>query len=123
MSKIKLYDKAFVERAIVKLQEARSLVAQGWCKHNMMVSDKRKPAGYRFCIIGAVDDVSLSNDLHSKKRFILKRFMTKVLSYKIGTVLASFNDHPKTKKKDVIKAFDDSIEYLQSKIKEAEKGC
>lgn len=86
------------------LRKARALVNKGWCKGYMhkVVDDKDC-----YCMFGAMDAVNYKNISP------LLKYIMPIVKHYHGPVYVltpiSFNDHPKTTKKDVLAVFDLAI--------------
>lgn len=87
------------------LRKARALVNKGWCKGTYdTIIDGQKC----YCMSGALIAVTGAKEYLPAKQY-LATFTKKYHGPEYNLPLIQFNDHPHTKKKDVLAVFDLAI--------------
>ncbi len=93
------------------LQRARNLVRYGWVKGT---ERRATMQGYSFCSIGAINAAGKggTTSLTAATRIFSEHVPNPYQNTPVGAIV-SFNDAQKTRKADVLRAFDRAIKYMK----------
>lgn len=87
------------------LRKARALVNKGWCKGTY---SKEIDGQLCYCSVGALNTIS-GEAFNDEAEEYLNYFIKNYYGGDYDLRVIGFNDHPKTKKKDVLAVFDLAI--------------
>lgn len=97
-------EKALQKSIIRTLKSARTKIENGWTKGSFSVRIKGKT---HYCVVGAVNSSTRSVAIQKRAKLELEETLSPVLA------LIFWNDDPRRRKRDVLRAFNRTINRLE----------